>query len=70
MSAELGSGRTVPADFTDEAFARSLREVLTSTGAGGPRSVWERLSDAQSNARAVVELLATARTRDRRGSAR
>jgi glycosyltransferase involved in cell wall biosynthesis len=70
VSAELGSGRTLPADFTDEAFARSLGEVLTATAAGGPRSVWERMSDARSNAQAVVELLATASARTRRGSRR
>lgn len=62
VSAELGSGRTLPADFTDDAFARSMRDVLTGTDPGGPRAVWERLSDARANARAVVELLAGARS--------
>lgn len=63
VSADLGSGRTLPADFDDDAFDEALSEVFARPDEHGPRAVWERMSDSRANAEAVVRLLRTARSR-------
>lgn len=54
---ELGSGMLVPKRPSAEQISAAVREVTTNRNILDPRAVWERMSNAASNAQEIINIL-------------
>ncbi|WP_169581680.1 MULTISPECIES: glycosyltransferase [Microbacterium] len=55
---ELGSGRLVAPDVTADQLAAAIAQVVAQRPRYTPMAVWERLCDAEANARLTAEIVA------------